>query len=136
MSIGEIRNLDNQELRSFGLITGTIVTVLFGLLLPWIFKLDFPRWPWVVTLVLSAWALLIPQTLNSLYRGWMKVGFVLGWVNTRIILTMLFYTIFLPIGLILKITGKDPMTRSLRKEGSDYRVTCIPMGKEHFERPY
>ena len=136
MNIGKIRNLTKKELKIFGLTTGAIVSILFGLFLPWIFNLGFPRWPWIVTLVLSVWALLFPQSLNPLYRGWMKVGLVLGWFNTRIILSILFYTIFFPIGLILKITGKDPMTRSLHKGGSDYRVTCRPTGKEHFERPY
>ena len=136
MSRDEIKNLNKKELRDFGLTTGAIVAGLFGLALPWLFNHGFPRWPWIISLILWVWALLIPKTLNLLYRSWMKIGLMLGWVNTRIILSILFYTIFLPIGLVMRLAGKDPMSRALYKEGTDYRINSKQSEKERFRRPY
>lgn len=44
-----------------------------------------------------------PGILKPVYSGWMRFGFILGWVNTRIILAVLFYLIFTPIGLAMRL---------------------------------
>ncbi len=63
-----IPELDRKGLREFGLVTGTIVAVLFGLFFPWLLERAFPLWPWVVFGVLGAWALVAPLSLRPLYR--------------------------------------------------------------------
>ena len=45
----------------------------------------------------------------------MKFGNVMNWINTRLILGVMFYGIFLPIGLCMRLFGKDPMQRTLDK---------------------
>ncbi len=127
---------NKKQLREFGLITGAIVAVLFGFLLPWLFHHELPRWPWIVAGVLWVWALLLPTTLLHVYRGWLAIGHVLGWINTRIILGIMFYVLFLPVGLVMKLLGKDPMVRKLDKSQSTYRVTHAHPKKNHVERPY
>lgn len=137
MLSSEIPTLDRLGLRNFGLTTGAIVIVLFGLLVPWIFSYSLPLWPWILALVLAALAVTVPMTLNPVYKVWMKFGLVLGFINTRIILFLLFYVIFFPTGLIMKVIRFDPMARKLArgKEGS-YRVVSKERNKDHFERPY
>lgn len=132
----ELKTSDTKMLRDFGLITGAIVVCLFGLLIPWIFNKSFPMWPWIIAGVLWVWAILIPDTLKYVYRGWMAIGHGLGWINTRIILGIMFYIIFLPVGLFLKILGKDPMARKIIKSKSTYRIIHSPHKKDHVERPY
>lgn len=56
--------------------------------------------------------------LKLLYRGWMKFAHVLGWVNTRIILTLVYLLIMTPLALIFKVLGKDPMNRRLGGQDS------------------
>jgi hypothetical protein len=46
--IQNIPELDKAGLRRFGLTTGIIVAVLFGIVLPWVFNLGWPTWPWMV----------------------------------------------------------------------------------------
>jgi len=128
--------LNTKMLRDFGLITGAIVVSLFGLLIPWIFNNSFPTWPWIIAGVLWGWAILLPATLKPVYKGWMAIGHVLGWLNTRIILGIMFYILFLPVGLILKLLGKDPMARKIIKSQKSYRVIHTPHKKDHVERPY
>ena len=128
--------LSTQELRKFGLTMGAIVAALFGLLLPWLFNHGYPYWPWILAGVLWLWALIAPATLKPVYNGWMKVGHVLGWINTRIILGLMFYTVFFAVGLILKILGKDPMSRKIDKSAKSYRVASRIHTKDHVERPF
>ena len=128
--------LSTQELRKFGLTTGAIVAALFGLLLPWLFNHGYPYWPWSLAGVLWLWALIAPATLKPVYKGWMKVGHVLGWINTRIILGLMFYTVFFAAGIILKILGKDPMSRKIDKSAESYRVASRVHTKDHVERPF
>ena len=128
--------LSMQELRKFGFTTGAIVAVLFGLLLPWLFNHGYPYWPWILAGVLWLWAIIAPATLKPVYNGWMKVGHVLGWINTRIILGLMFFTVFFIAGLILKILGKDPMSRKIDKSAESYRVPSHVHNKDHVERPF
>jgi len=128
--------LSTPELRKFGLTTGAIVAVLFGLLLPWLFNHGYPFWSWILAGILWLWALIAPATLKPVYNGWMKVGHVLGWINTRIILGLMFFTVFFAVGLVLKILGKDPMSRKIDKTAESYRVTSRVHTKDHVERPF
>ena len=100
-----------KVLKEFGLITGAILVILFGLFFPWLFEHKYPLWPWFVAGILWLWALVLPATLIQVYRAWMAIGHGLGWINSRIILGIMFYLIILPIGLTMRLFGKDPMAR-------------------------
>ena len=125
-----------KELRKFGLTTGIIIGMLFGLFLPCIFSKPFTKWPWVVSSVLIVWALIAPGTLKIVYNIWMCVGFVLGWINTKIILIIVFYLVFTPTGLLMKIFRKDPMCRNMDAGAVSYRRTSIKPPKRQMERTY
>ncbi len=129
-------NLSKDKLRSFGLVTGAVGALLFGLFFPWVFDKGLPVWPWAAAGVLWVWALVAPATLRYVYVGWMTIGHGLGWVNTRIILGIMFYAVFLPVGLVFKILGKDPMSRALIKDQESYRVPHDLRDRKHVERPF
>ena len=132
----EIQTLDARGYRKFGLITGAIIIGLFGLVIPWLFSLNYVKWPWIMGGTLGLWALLAPTTLKMVYIGWMKFGNVMNWINTRIILGILFYGIFLPTGIVMRLFGKDSMQRKLDSERSSYRVKSENDDKSNVERPY
>ena len=50
---------------------------------------------------------------KKMYLAWMKLAHVLGWVNTRIILTFVYFFIMTPLSLVFKLIGKDPMNRKI-----------------------
>jgi hypothetical protein len=129
--------MSNQELRNFGLISGAFVAVIFGLLLPWLFAHSTPLWPWIVSAILSSSALLLPSLLAPVYKGWISVGHALGWINTRIILGIIFFILLLPIGILMRIFGKDPMARKInREEETSYRTLCPPKNIQQMKEPY
>jgi hypothetical protein len=133
----DIPTLDNLGLRKFGLTTGAIIVVLFAFLFPWIFDMaNMPMWPWIVAGLLWVSALLMPRVLRPVYTTWMKIGHAIGWVNTRIILGVLFYVLVLPMGLIMRLFGKDPMARKKDKSASSYRVKSVSEPKDRLEKPF
>lgn len=104
--------LSNAELRKFGLTVGAAFLVL-GAISWWRGHELPPRIMWTVAGLLMVPGALAPALLRPVHRGWMALALVLGHVNTRIILTALFYLVFTPIGLIMRLF-RDPLNRSLR----------------------
>src|SRR5215510_7048838 len=103
---------DTKHLRSFGLMVGGIFT-LIGVW-PAVWRGQPPRlWSLLLGGLLMALALIRPRSLAQVYHLWMTVGALLGWINTRIVLGVLFYGLFTPVGLFMRLRGKDPMRRTL-----------------------
>lgn len=126
-----------RELRNFGFIFGGLVIGLFGLLIPFLVGALFQKpWPWYLGGGVLVLALLWPPTLKPLYLAWMKFGDIAGWINTRIILFVLFYLLVMPFGLVMKIFGVDPMRRKLDPNAASYRVSSLDAAKNNMEKPY
>jgi hypothetical protein len=60
------------------------------------------------------------KILRLLFSLWMKLAAVLAWVNTRIILTVAFFLVFTPVGMILRLLKDDPLEREFRKDDNSY----------------
>jgi len=131
-----IATLDNKGLREFGLLTGAITAGLFGLLLPWLFERAPPYWPWMISVPFWLLAFAYPPALRPIHYLWMRIGLVLGWVNTRILLGLVFYMLFTPISLLLKLLNKDPMNRHKQPESDSYRIMTAAQKSDHMEKPY
>jgi len=126
---------DKKGLREFGLITGGLFVGLFGLLFPWLFNFDFPKWPWIIAGVLWGLAILIPNALKWVYRGWMSFALVLGWINTRLILGLMFFLIMTPMGLIMRLFGKNAM-KNKPSQFESYRNLTPSRLPQQMERPF
>ena len=126
---------DKKGLREFGLMTGGLFVGLFGLLFPWLFNFTFPLWPWIVAGVLSGLALLIPNSLKWVYQGWMSFALVLAWINTRLILSIVFYLLITPMGLIMRLFGKNPM-KNKSPQSESYRSLTTPYSPKQMEHPF
>lgn len=130
------QNVGPKELRSFALVTGGMFAAIFGLLLPWVFGLQWPLWPWLVCGVLAAWGLAHPASLKPVHAAWMTFAEVLGHVNNRIVLGVVFFALITPFGWLRRLVGRDPMARRYELDASSYRK---PKGKrppDSLERPF
>jgi len=124
-----------KQLRSFGLTVGGIFA-LIGFW-PFFFTGLGPRtWAVVLAACLLTPALTLPKILFWPYKGWMMIGHVLGWINTRIILGIVFYGIVTPIGVVRRWLGKDPMGRRLGSGLDTYRINRKPRPASHLIRQY
>lgn len=86
-----------------------------------------------VALILMSW--LWPAHARRFHIAWMKIGKVLGSVNNSILLSIVFYLLFVPYNLLLRLTGRDTLNR--RKAGR--KSYWIPrettrQSKDQFER--
>jgi len=129
----------NSDLRKFGFIMGGMLALIFGLIFPWLSdktKDTWPMWPFIVMAVFWAVAVVAPQILRPVNEIWIKVGNVLGFINSRIILGVMFFAMIFPIGMLLKLFGKDSMNRKLDKKTDTYRIVTKQRNKEHLEKPF
>ena len=125
-----------QELRKFALTTGAMIALVFGIVLPWLFSHAWPSWPWLAGGALALWGVLAPASLALVHKGWMKFAEALGWINSRIILTVVFYAIFFPTAVVLRALGKDPLRRKFEAKLTSYRVTSKQRARDNLEKPF
>jgi len=129
--------LDRKGYRDFGLVTGAIVAVLFGLFFPWLFDRALPLWPWIIFAVLGSWGLIAPMSLRPVYNVWMKFGLFMGtYIMTPLIMFIVFYGMFMPMGLLMRLFGKDAMARKLDSTAESYRVSSTKAPAKNLERPF
>lgn len=132
-----IPELDAKGLRDFGITTGAIVAVLFGLLLPWIFDAEsYPIWPWVVFSTLALWGVAAPTTLRPVYTTWMRFGLLISKITTPLIMTLVFVLTIVPVALILKLIRWDAMSRKLDATVSTYRIESEKPSSDSLKRPF
>lgn len=127
---------DRQELRTFGLWTGSLMAIVVGLLLPWLHRSPFPLWPWIPALLLIGAALVWPPALRHFYHLWTALALLLGWINSRIILSLLFFVVITPMGLLRRALGHDVVARGFEPQCTSYRVVSCPRSKESMEKPF
>ncbi|MCK7580737.1 MAG: SxtJ family membrane protein [Chromatiales bacterium] len=97
--------MSHKQERQFGFLFAAVFTIVaFWPLWP----LTAPNLYWLGGA--GAWllaALVVPRALAPLNRGWIAFGHVLGWINARIILGLVFFVVVTPTGLIMRLLGKD-----------------------------
>lgn len=108
-----------KELRNFGLLVGAA----FALIACWPALWGNPVriWAAVMSIILAGPAIIQPALLCWPYRSWMIIGAVLGWVNTRIILAILYFVAVMPVGLLLRLLGRSPLKLHFDPSTASYR---------------
>lgn len=109
---------DRTALRKFGITMG----IAFGLiaLLAMRKHAHASQYFAGVSLLFFFCAGCIPGQLRLAHTLWMRLAFVLAWVNTRLLLAIIFYALITPIGCIMRLLGKDPLDRRIQKAAGTY----------------
>ena len=125
----------NRQLRSFGLIVGAGFALIgFAPLI--LGRGDIRTWAAVTGATLVATGLAIPTALGPVHRWWMKLAEVLGWVNTRLILLVVYYAVIVPTAGVLRILGRDPLRLKFSTAETSYRVPRAKRPASHMQRQY
>jgi hypothetical protein len=74
----------------------------------------------VLALTVGPLGLARPEWLRPIYVAWMVVAFPIGWTVSQVLLAVLFYGLFTPIGLVFRLLGRDPLHRARRPERESY----------------
>ena len=118
-----VEEISKKQLRKFGLLVGFGFPILIGWLLPSLFGNEFRVWTLFVGVPGFILGLTAPRLLHNPYKVWMALGHFLGWINSHIILGLVFVVILLPIAYTMRLTGYDPLRKTRNKEKS-YRENC------------
>ena len=103
------KNIAKKQLREFGILIGIVFPLLIGFILPLLAGHTFRVWTLWVGLSSLTLTIFSPRLLLYPYRFWMAIGHALGWVNSRIILGLVFIVVLQPIALIMRLFGYDPL---------------------------
>ena len=120
---------DRKKIRDFG-IAFAVVGAAYG---AWSLYRKHPGRAEVAAAVGGLFLLggfLAPGVMRHLYKGWMLFGHALGWINTRILLGVIFYLGFTPGGLFCRLLGRDALARRLEPGRASYWEDADPAGNE------
>ena len=116
----EIKNIKSEksDLRKFGITIGVILLIIAGFLF-WKEK-ESSQILLTFGVTLCILGIVIPFILKPIYWVWMIFATILGWIMTRVILSLLFYIIVTPIGLIPRVFGKQFLELQWDKSKESY----------------
>jgi hypothetical protein len=121
--------------RSFGVSVGAVLCVI-AIVLAWRGRVTRAEWVGGVGAALLVLGLVRPSLLKWPSAAWWRLARGLGYVNARVLLTVLFGVVLTPLGLIWRITGTDPLARrrSAWRGWSAYPPRY--QDRQHYERMF
>ena len=123
-----------QDERNFGVTVGGVFVVIAALQY-WRGRPSAAAILLAVGLVLLIAGAVAPRALVVPNQVWRRVGHVLAWINTRILLTAFFLLVLAPFGLVRRAFGADPLGR--RGSGSTWTAYRARIrDPHHFERQF
>lgn len=124
-----------RELRTFGIT----LAVAFGLIALYLWWRGRPSWTVLATIAAAflAPALVWPALLRPVEWAWMKGAHFLGAIMTRVLLTLTFYLMITPLGLLLRLFGKDSLMIRRSTSRQSYWIPVEPDGPcSRPDKPY
>lgn len=104
-------SISKKKLKDFGILLGFGIPLIFGLFQSIIFDHEFRVWTLIIGFMFLSIAFIKPSLLKNIYKIWMFLGLVLGWINSRIILGFIFIFVLFPISFLMRIFGYDPLNK-------------------------
>jgi hypothetical protein len=106
--------------RSFGIVF--FVVFLFIALYPITYSEDIRIWSLIISFIFIILGLLNSKILTPLNKLWFKFGVILGKIISPIIMGIIFFLVVTPIGLIMKVLGKDLLRLKYNKKDNTYWI--------------
>jgi len=120
MLIEDIKRLKTgpRDLRKFGLSVGGVLLLLAC----WFFYRQKAHYPYFVYpgVALVALGFAFPKSLKWIYIGWMTLGLALGLIVSTVLLTLFFYLVVSPMGVVARLCGKDFLERKWNPSAPTY----------------
>ncbi len=115
------RNLPEKELRLFAAVFFPAFWLLIGSMIGRKFGFWPPVWGlWAVVAVVAAIGFIRPRLIRPVYVAMVMAVFPIGWVVSHVILFSTWWLVITPIGLLLRVAGRDPMERTFDGKTATY----------------
>ena len=106
------------------LVFGALFALFFGLIGGFIsWKFEAPTVAYVVWSIAAAITIVfyaLPPIRKPIYLAWIHLAFPIGWVISHVAMALIYYLVFTPIGLIMRLFGRDPMERRFDRGAETY----------------
>ena len=76
----------------------------------------------MIAVLVGGLGLIRPQTFRPIFVGWMILAFPIGWTISLILLAVVYYGVFLPVGLFSRLAGRDPLQLKPGHEQASYWI--------------
>jgi hypothetical protein len=119
-------HIEGSSDRSFGVVFACVF-VIIGCW-PILYGDSARAWALVVAAVFAAITMWKPALLAGPNRLWLKFGLLLGKIVSPVALGILFYLVIAPVGLLVRLTGKDPLRLKLDRGTASYWIRRQPPG--------
>ena len=130
-----LSSTNNSELKKFGLLIGSILVVIG--IFPAIKGRALNLYPIITGAVFILLAVLAPNLLSPVHKGWMKVGKILGRVNTFLILSIIYFLFITPFGFAYRIFGSGSKKFTHKSNKNSYWIKRTPANpKEEMKRTF
>ena len=113
-------NIKISSNRSFGIVFFAVF--LFIALYPITYSEDIRIWSLIISFIFIILGLLNSKILTPLNKSWFKFGVILGKIISPIIMGIIFFLVVTPIGLIMKVFGKDVLKLKYNKKDNTYWI--------------
>lgn len=114
-------DVSKAELKKFGIGLAVLFPLLFYVALPWLFGFERLLWPWFAAAGVLTVAFTFPAVLKPAYRVLMWVAVPLGRFNSVLLLGLVYSLMVVPMGLIMRLIGKDPIPKKFDASAATYR---------------
>jgi len=114
--------------RTFGFVFTAFFAVVA--LLPLLRGNELRGWAAILSGLFLVLALAAPKALRPLNRAWTRLGVLLNHVTSPIFLGIIFYLVFTPFGLVLRLMGKDFLRLKPAPDTSSYWIVRNPPGPD------
>ena len=127
-----------RQLRTFGALWFPLFCAVVALA---VWRGTHTELPWIVAGSVAGLSLLLalalPKALKPVFVGLMIVSFPIGWMVSHVLITLVYYAVITPLGLLVRLFGKDPMSRNIDSAASTYWVKLPePAPKSRYFRQY
>ena len=138
MIIEEIKNIkgDKSDWRKFGITMGIILAVI-GFYLLWKGK-NYVEYVFSLAAAFFILGLVIPSALKFVYKAWIVMSVIMGFIMTRVIMVIIFYMIVTPVGFVASIIGKNFLDMKIDKTAKSYWIVreIVRKEKSDYERQF
>ena len=129
-----VKGPKNPE-RSFGVSVGLVLCAIAAVLW-WRGRIGRAEIVGAIGLLLLAAGLVSPPLLKYPSAAWWRLSRMLGYLNARVLLTILFSVVLVPISMIWRLTGKDPLSRRRDRWPGWSRYPARYRDRRHYERMF
>jgi hypothetical protein len=138
MIVEEIKTIKSSksDLRQFGITMG-IVLILFGGLFLWRNK-DYYIYLFIIAAAFIILGIAVPFVLKPIHKVWMTISIILGWIMTRVILSVLFYLVVTPTSWLASLFGKQFLDLKIDKNARSYWIPKkeLKLNKADYEKQF